>query len=342
MPISTSLRGGDNDSENIVSLKHVDEELAWIWKYKSSGWHIGYLKAPNIPAKKLRVAGQKSFNIGGGISKGWDNTGRVSIYWKDGKWEQHLGMGPPGGVSQGDYVELKLRGILFEDRDPWEVELNTRLHNMIVAANENLPRLLDGVCSFYYPGKNAEVDDIYNAPFLGNFYPCSISLKVGNMTRPLHFTNSEAAFQALKAPTFDEMKAFTSPSGSEALQRMSIQHQTYQGLNSNWTAMMEVLMAKFEQNNELKELLIQTGEAYLLEHKMTKGKDEKIWSDNCDGSGRNWLGLQLMLVREIYRSKKPWNQWLERFVPQATPAAIIADRKSRASYNTGNVSPIAT
>lgn len=332
LPISTSLKGGDNVSGNIVDLKHIDEELQLVSNHKQAGWHIGFIQAPRTPAKQLRVAGQKIFDIGGGISKGWDNTGRVSIYWRTNEWEQLLDAREEGGVSQGDYVELKLRGIVSPEQPP--KDLNSSLREKISAANKNLPRpLRHNVCSFYYPGENAEIDNICNAPFLGNLYPCSISLQVGSMPRPVTFKNSEAAFQALKMSSSEEMHNFSNLSGQQAvdtIRTIRTSNLRFQGLKSNWTAMMEVLMAKFDQNNELKELLIQTGDTYLLEHKTSQHRQEPIWSDNCDGSGRNWLGMQLMLVRETYRAedKRPYTKWLEKIVPQAIPAAIISNRRA--------------
>lgn len=37
-----------------------------------------------------------------------------------------------------------------------------------------------------------------------------------------------------------------------------------------------------------------------------------VWSDNHDGSGKNWLGLQLMLLRDQIREEERWSSWLKR------------------------------
>ena len=44
------------------------------------------------------------------------------------------------------------------------------------------------------------------------------------------------------------------------------------------------------------------GEAYLLEHNVRAGRDV-YWSNNHDGTGKNLLGLQLMLIREELADK---------------------------------------
>lgn len=62
--------------------------------------------------------------------------------------------------------------------------------------------------------------------------------------------------------------------------------------------MLKGLRAKFSQHKELKELLLSTGDATLVEH-TARGR---IWGDGGDGSGENRLGRLLMQVREELRS----------------------------------------
>jgi ribA/ribD-fused uncharacterized protein len=57
--------------------------------------------------------------------------------------------------------------------------------------------------------------------------------------------------------------------------------------------MREALVAKFTQHDVLRELLLSTGDAKLVEH---TEKDD-YWGDGGDGSGRNMLGRLLMDVR---------------------------------------------
>lgn len=61
--------------------------------------------------------------------------------------------------------------------------------------------------------------------------------------------------------------------------------------------MREAVFAKFTQHDELKTLLLATGDAKIVEH--TERDD--YWGDGGDGSGKNMLGRILMQVREELR-----------------------------------------
>ena len=58
--------------------------------------------------------------------------------------------------------------------------------------------------------------------------------------------------------------------------------------------MREAVEAKFRQHDELRELLLATGDAKLVEHT----ENDDFWGDGGDGRGRNELGRILMAVRE--------------------------------------------
>lgn len=69
-------------------------------------------------------------------------------------------------------------------------------------------------------------------------------------------------------------------------------------LRTDWVTvrddvMREALRAKFTQHAELRELLLSTGDARLVEHTT----NDSYWGDGGDGSGRNRLGELLMELR---------------------------------------------
>ncbi|MCW1921378.1 NADAR family protein [Luteolibacter arcticus] len=75
-------------------------------------------------------------------------------------------------------------------------------------------------------------------------------------------------------------------------------------LRKDWEAvkvgiMRQALEAKFAQHAELKELLLSTGTAKLVEH---TGNDS-YWGDGGDGTGKNMLGRLLMELREKLSAK---------------------------------------
>ena len=62
--------------------------------------------------------------------------------------------------------------------------------------------------------------------------------------------------------------------------------------------MYRALRAKFTQHEELRALLLGTGEAKLIEHT----RNDRYWADGGDDSGKNMLGVLLMrLRRELSR-----------------------------------------
>lgn len=153
--------------------------------------------------------------------------------------------------------------------------------------------------AFYYPGKNTAWDDIYNAPFLGNFWLAPVTIKPKGLPSGT-FHTAEAAFQATKWwQDPDTLRKFeNAKDGNEAFRiRNSAPGQT----NHDWAgfgqigAMEAVLESKFA-DPALADALKATGQAYLLEHNQYDDLDD-FWSDNCDGRGQNQLGLALMRLR---------------------------------------------
>lgn len=124
--------------------------------------------------------------------------------------------------------------------------------------------------------------------FLSNFY--NIPVTFDGIT----YQNNEAAFQAQKCIRYEDKKRFSTLNPSEA------KHLGRKvSLRSDWesvkvTLMREIVRAKFDQNDEIKTLLLNTGDTY-LEEGNTWG--DKIWG-TVNGQGRNLLGQILMEVRE--------------------------------------------
>lgn len=64
--------------------------------------------------------------------------------------------------------------------------------------------------------------------------------------------------------------------------------------------MYKALVAKYTQHKPLKELLLSTGEAPIIEHT----KRDKYWGDAGNGTGQNKLGKMLVDIRSKIRSGK--------------------------------------
>ena len=75
-----------------------------------------------------------------------------------------------------------------------------------------------------------------------------------------------------------------------------------QPLRRGWEGMKESVMraalyAKFTQHPELKNLLLSTGDATLVEHTT----NDSYWADGGDGNGKNRLGILLTELRAELR-----------------------------------------
>lgn len=64
--------------------------------------------------------------------------------------------------------------------------------------------------------------------------------------------------------------------------------------------MREAVRAKFTQHEDCKGLLLNTGDAELIEHTT----NDNYWADNGDGTGKNMLGKILMEIRTELTSQK--------------------------------------
>ena len=63
--------------------------------------------------------------------------------------------------------------------------------------------------------------------------------------------------------------------------------------------MREALHAKFTQHPDMRENLVATGNAGIVEHTA----NDSYWGDGGDGTGRNMLGILLMELREILKDE---------------------------------------
>lgn len=127
--------------------------------------------------------------------------------------------------------------------------------------------------------------------FLSNFYECNITFD------GITYKNTEAAFQAQKCADKKDREQFSEldPSKAKRLGRKV-------GLRKDWESvkidlMAEIVRAKFAQNDDLKAMLLATGDEHLEE-----GNDwgDRIWG-TVNGAGANNLGKILMKIREEIR-----------------------------------------
>lgn len=133
-----------------------------------------------------------------------------------------------------------------------------------------------------------------NYDYLSNFYEAEFVM--GQTTYP----TAEHAYQAAKARNqpeiFEEIVNADTPTKAKHKGKKP-------DLPSNWNdkkdkVMLEIVTAKFSQNPELRQKLIETAGINLVE--INSWGDTYWGAKKSDGSGRNTLGVILMQVRETF------------------------------------------
>jgi ribA/ribD-fused uncharacterized protein len=136
------------------------------------------------------------------------------------------------------------------------------------------------------------VDDEYGE--FSNFSPHPINLDGER------WPTSEHYFQAQKFEEPAVRKRIRQASGPMEAARMGRDRKLK--LRRDWESakdgvMHKAVAAKFSQHPGLRELLLSTGDARLVEHT----DNDAYWGDGGDGRGRNKLGQILMQVRDELR-----------------------------------------
>ena len=136
------------------------------------------------------------------------------------------------------------------------------------------------------------------------------------------FATSEHAYQAGKARK-PEVRKWLMQAPSPALLAMAAHGLYVWDINPDWSKikfdrMKRVLQAKFAQHEDLKDLLLSTGTARLVESATVNNAVNRLWGE-VNGVGKNKLGELLMEVRsELAAETAP---------PEIKPQSKVATKK---------------
>lgn len=150
------------------------------------------------------------------------------------------------------------------------------------------------------------------------------------------FATSEHAYQAGKARK-PEVRKWLMEAPSPALLAMAAHGLYVWDINSDWSKikfdrMKRVLQAKFAQHEDLKQLLLSTGTARLVESATVDNAVNRLWGE-VNGVGKNKLGELLMEVRaELAAAAAP-----AKIKRKAEPKVA---RKSRAAQPSATASDV--
>ena len=142
----------------------------------------------------------------------------------------------------------------------------------------------------------------YNEPYyeFTNFFMRKITLKGKEWPSTEHY------FQAQKfvgTPAEEKVRLLKKPR-----EAYDFAHIRTDEVRQDWKKvrddiMREAVRAKFTQHADLAQILLETGDALLVEH---TGNDD-YWGDGGDGRGKNKLGKILMEIRSELRKKTSRN-----------------------------------
>ena len=127
--------------------------------------------------------------------------------------------------------------------------------------------------------------------FLSNFYEAPVTWQ------GITYDNNESAFQSAKVLDEKTRKSFAhlAPSMAKRKGRKVPLRYDWEKVKDN--IMYEICLAKFSQNEDLRQKLLDTGNEYL--------EEGNTWGDTywgtVNGKGKNKLGKTLMKVRECLK-----------------------------------------
>ncbi|BAO83029.1 uncharacterized protein conserved in bacteria [Serpentinimonas maccroryi] len=152
----------------------------------------------------------------------------------------------------------------------------------------------DGAIRFYRANEKP-----YGA--FSNLYPRPIEFE-GRV-----YPTSEHAYQAGKASK-PVVREWILSAPTPSLAAMAAHGLYVWDVVPNWAQikfdrMRAVLRAKFEQHADLKDLLLSTGDARLVEAGTVNNAVNRLWGE-VDGKGENTLGVMLMELRSEYAKPK--------------------------------------
>jgi ribA/ribD-fused uncharacterized protein len=147
------------------------------------------------------------------------------------------------------------------------------------------------------------------------------------------FPTSEHAYQAGKARK-EVVREWILSAPSPSLVAMAAHGLYTWDIVPNWSnikfeRMRDVLRAKFTQHEDLRELLLSTGDARLVETAKTNSAVNRTWGE-VNGKGKNMLGILLMEVREELRTNAEANHHAKT-KKKATKDFSIAKTKRQAA-----------
>ena len=131
--------------------------------------------------------------------------------------------------------------------------------------------------------------------YMSNFYRSNIFICND------YYPTVEHAYQAAKTKNLFEKETIRNASTPRVARDLGQKVSMYEGFEEDkYKIMKECVIAKFSQNQRLKEQLLSTGDQFLIEDSPV----DYYWGCGADNTGQNMLGKILMEVRSELRYVK--------------------------------------
>ena len=136
--------------------------------------------------------------------------------------------------------------------------------------------------------------------WLSNYYPCTIKYD------GLEYKSSEAAYQSMKTLDKNDRIRFTQYDADTSKKQGRKLNVRSDWDEVKYLLMVDIVYEKFKQNEELRKMLMSTGDESFLED--TTGWHDNIWGNcSCEKckniEGQNLLGKALAVARELIRDE---------------------------------------
>jgi len=230
-------------------------------------------------------------------------NGVIQVNNKDFKYEKANKIEPLDTTGSGDsFVAgwLYVNTYLKDHNDSAKLKFANNCGESTAFCLGGQGKLLDN------PEKNKKVIQFYE-PFDAFGYLCNLSYYSFEYDGKI-WPTSEQCYQAYKHS--DEEYREKIRDCDDIYEGISLgrnsdsgSYDEFKWMNERLDVMYDIVLAKFEQNDHIRKLLLMTGDALLVEHTET----DNFWGDNLDGTGENQLGKVLMKVRETLRKQEAIN-----------------------------------
>lgn len=152
------------------------------------------------------------------------------------------------------------------------------------------------------------------------------------------YPTAEHAYQAGKASK-DTVREWILSAPTPSLVAMAAHGLYTWDITPSWSKikfdrMRDVLRAKFSQHEDLRELLLATRDARLVEAGTTDNLVNRTWGE-VNGKGKNMLGLMLMEVREEFRKTDAAKQKAKAKPTAAQPKKAVVKAIKKSSEERG-------